>query len=59
MAGGGVLQVTLLVTVVLCYLMTVTRGNGLLQHTGNNLILCNKTPSHNKAEKRFNNTNGP
>ena len=42
MAVGGVLQVTLLVTVVLCYLMAITRGDGLFQHTGRNLIPCNK-----------------
>ena len=56
MAGGGVLQVTLLVTVVL---LAITRGNELFQHTGRNLIPCNKTPRHLEKEEGFIRKNGP
>ena len=56
MAGGGVLQVTILVIVVL---LTITRGNGLFQHTGRNLIPCNKTPRHLEKEEGFVRRKGP
>ena len=64
MAGGGVLQFTLLVTVVLCYLMAITSGfdrslSELYEHDGRNLLPCDKTPKHIKMEENFVRRNGP
>ena len=64
MAGGGVLQVTLLVTIVLCYLMAITSDSHpsqseLYQHEGKNLLPCDKTSKHIKMEDKFLRRNRP
>ena len=57
MAGGGVLQFTLLVTAVLCYLIAITNGSHLtkntLVHIGRNLLPCSKKPMNIDREERF------
>ena len=62
---GGILQVTLLVTV--SYLMVIASGNcvtgsgfsGLFQNDGRNTITCNKTDKHLQKEKNFIKKKGP
>ena len=63
MASVGILYVTLLVTVVLCYLVAITSATHLglprFQHTGSNLLNCRKTPRHIEKEEGFKRRKGP